>query len=105
MIFALFGRKKQRAHRAFVSPDGTQWGVEVRTPSATNAMVVFHYPDPTTTALNRYAWWITDGPRARDVTARLDVAAVLASLTDDDLRMLFRKSMPIASQIPRFQPG
>ena len=105
MIFALFARKKQSAHRPFRASDGVEWGVEVRSPSATNAMIVFHHPDVTTTSRNRYAWWIADTPKAHDVTARLSAVDVLASLTDDDLAKLFRKSMPIASQIPRFQPG
>ena len=74
-------------------------------PSATNAMVVFHYPDAGTTSRNRYAWWIVSGPEARDVTARLDAKTVLDSLTDDDLKALFRKSMPISSQVPRFEPA
>jgi hypothetical protein len=105
VIFGLFGRRKKRASRTHRAADGVEWGVEVRTPSATNAMVVFHYPDPTTTALDRYAWWVSDGPKARDVTARLTADEVLASLTDDDLRAVFRKSMPISSQIPRFEPA
>jgi len=104
MIFALFGRKKSAA-RPFDGPDGTRWSVEVRWPSATNAMVVFHYPDAGTTSRNRYAWWIVSGPEARDVTARLDAKTVLDSLTDDDLKALFRKSMPISSQVPRFEPA
>jgi hypothetical protein len=105
MIFALFGRGKQTARRAFRDAQGIAWGVEVRSPSATNAMVVFHHPDVRTTAYNRYAWWVGDGPQASDVTARLNAADVLAGLTDDDLRALFRKSMPISSQIPRFEPA
>lgn len=105
MIFGLFARRKKEARRSYTAPDGTAWGVEVRWPSATNAMVVFHHPDVTTTARNRYAWWVSDGAQARDVTARLDAAQVLAALTDDDVRTLFRKSMPISSQLPRFEPA
>src|SRR5437868_2414131 len=103
MIFALFGRRRA-PRRAFRAVDGVDWGVEVRTPSASNAMVVFHHPDPNTTSRTRYAWWISDGPQSHDVTARLKPADVLAQLTEDDLRTLFRKSMPIANQIPRFEP-
>ena len=105
MIFALFGRKKDGRRRAFVSPDGVEWSVEVRSPGSTNAMIVFHHPNVSTTSLDRYAWWISDGEQARDVTASLDPARVLAALTDDDVRLLFRKSMPIANQTPRFEPA
>jgi hypothetical protein len=101
----LFGRRKKPSRRGFRASDGVDWGVEVRTPSASNVMVVFHHPDISTTSRNRYAWWISDGPQALDVTARLNGEDVLHALTEDDLRALFRKSMPISSQIPRFQPG
>ena len=101
----LFGRKKKPTRRAFRAADGLDWGVEVRSPSASNVMVVFHHPDIATTSLNRYAWWISDGPQALDVTARLKAEDVLELLTEDDLRALFRKSMPISSRIPRFEPA
>jgi hypothetical protein len=102
----LFGRKpKAPTRRAFRGADGVDWGVEVRSPTASNVKVVFHHPDITTTSRNRYAWWISDGPQALDVTARLKAEDVLASLTEVDLRALFRKSMPISSQIPRFSPA
>jgi hypothetical protein len=102
----LFGRKKKRAtRRAFRASDGVDWGVEVRSPTASNAMVVFHHPDISSTSRNRYAWWISDGPQALDVTARLSAEDVLHALTEDDLSALFRKSMPISSQVPRFEPA
>ncbi|MBV9880151.1 MAG: hypothetical protein JO180_06620 [Gemmatirosa sp.] len=103
MIFGLFAKKAPT--RPFDGPDGTRWAVELRWPSATNAMVVFIHPDGRTTARNRYAWWIADGPEARDVTARLDPKRVLGALTDADIGALFRRSMPISSQVPRFEPA
>jgi len=99
----LFGRGKKKSRGAFRDGDGVAWGVEVRWPSATNVMVVFHHPS--LLARNRYAWWVSDGPQALDVTARLKADEVLAALTEADLRALFRKSMPISSQIPRFEPA
>lgn len=105
MIFALFGARKGPARRAFDAPNGVTWGVEARSPGPSNVMIVFVHPDPNTTAYNRYAWWVLDTPAARDVTARLDPAQVLANLTDADLAALFKKSMPISSQIPRFEPA
>ena len=117
MIWALFARKNggggkfcrhsggNSAIRAFASPDGRTWGAEVRLPSASNAMVVFLYPDASSGGRNRYAWHIADGPEARDVRARLTARQVLDSLTDVDLLRLFRRSMPISSQVPRLEPA
>jgi len=33
-----------RQMRSFRGPDGTNWGVEVQVPGASNAMIVFHHP-------------------------------------------------------------
>jgi hypothetical protein len=115
VIWALFARKNggggrfgrhsggRSAGRAFVAPDGRTWEAEVRLPGASNAMVVFLDPDASTTARNRYAWHLTAGPEARDVTARQTAEQVLAALSDADLARLFRRSMPITSQVPRLQ--
>jgi hypothetical protein len=105
MIWALFARDKSGAKRAFTSQDGTSWKVEVRSPSASNAMVVFVHPDPQSSMRNRYAWWLSDGPESRDVTARLTPKTVLDALTDADVAEMFRRSMPISSQVPRFEPA
>jgi hypothetical protein len=83
--------------KEFVSPDGTHWAVEVRAPGASNAMVIFHHPDTRTSGLNRYAWYLWGGPEARDVTARLRPADVLARLDDRQIARLFRRSMPVSS--------
>ena len=116
MIWALFAGKNgggtfgrhsggNSAARAFRAPDGHTWSAEVRLPSASNAMVVFVHPDPSTTSRNRYAWHQSDGPEARDVRARLGAQQVLDVLTDADLARLFRRSMPISSQVPRLEPA
>lgn len=84
----------------FTGPDGTSWSVEVTNPGASNAMVVFRHPNGRTARLDRYAWYITRGAEAQDVTARLDRKAVLQSLTEADLRRLFRRSMPISTVRP-----
>jgi hypothetical protein len=86
------------------APDGVAWSVAVRAPGTTNAMVVFGHPDRALRA-DRYAWYVTSGPEARDVTARLDTAAVHARLTDAMLRQLFLRSMPVESRRPHFEPG
>jgi hypothetical protein len=60
-------------------------------------MVVFRHPDGRTARLDRYAWYITRGAEAQDVTARLDRRAVLDSLGDADVQRLFRRSMPVST--------
>jgi hypothetical protein len=91
--------------REFRGPDGTLWRVEVRTPGSSNAMIVFHHPDVRSSSRNRYAWYISNGPEARNVTARLAPAQVLESLGDRDLARLFRRSMPISTGYPEPAPS
>ena len=81
--------------RAFRSPDGVLWGVEARSPGASNIMIVFHHPDASTSRRNRYAWINWQGSEARNVTARLDRKDILEGLDDAELSRLFRRSMPI----------
>lgn len=81
--------------RVFKSPDGIRWGVQVQSPGATNAMVVFHHPNGRTARLDRYNW--AQVPSNGDVTSRVDPDAVLASLSDRDLARLFRRSMRISA--------
>ena len=83
--------------RSFTGPDGTPWRVEIRSPGASNAMVLFRHPDASTTRLNRYAWYINRGAEANDVTARLDRRTVLDALSDADIQRLFRRSMPVST--------
>jgi hypothetical protein len=88
--------------KPFQGPDGTAWGVEVQSPSSSNAMVVFHHPNGTTARLDRYAWYQEEGPQANDVTARLDPRQLLAHLSDGVIARLFRRSMPINTRWPRY---
>lgn len=83
--------------RGFTAPDGTTWGVEVRNPGASNAVVVFRHPDADTTRRDRYAWYITGGAESQNVTGRLNTRAVLDSLADADIQRLFRRSMPVST--------
>ena len=83
--------------RTFTGPDGTIWRVDVRSPGASNAMLVFRHPNGQASRLDRYAWYIARGPEAQDVTARLDRGAVLDSLADADVQRLFRRSMPVST--------
>jgi hypothetical protein len=83
--------------RSFRGADGTSWDVEVRMPTASNAMVVFRHPDADTSGLNRYAWHQWHGPEARSVTSRVSVDSVMKTLSDDVLSLLFRRSMPITA--------
>jgi hypothetical protein len=83
--------------RTFQSTDGVRWGVEVKLPGASHAMVVFRHPNGRTSRLDRYAWKNVDGPEAKNVTAQLDPADILGRLSDDDIARLFRRSMRIAA--------
>jgi hypothetical protein len=83
--------------RSFTGPDGTNWKVDIQSPGSSNAMVLFRHPDVRSARLDRYAWYITRGAEAHDVTARLDKRSVLESLADADVQRLFRRSMPVST--------
>ena len=83
--------------RVFKGADGTRWGVDVRMPTASNAMVVFRHPGGDSSGLNRYAWHQWHGPEARSVTSRVTSDAVMKTHSDDVLSLLFRRSMPISA--------
>jgi hypothetical protein len=83
--------------RSFSGPDGTSWKVDIQSPGSSNAIVLFRHPDGRTARLDRYAWYITRGAEAHDVTSRLDKARVLDSLGDADVQLLFRRSMPVST--------
>jgi len=82
--------------RVFEGADGTKWGVDVRMPTASNAMVVFRHPGGDSSGRNRYAWHQWHGPEARSVTSRVSPDAVMKTLSEDVLVLLFRRSMPIS---------
>jgi hypothetical protein len=82
--------------KSFRTPDGTNWGVEVKVPGASNAMVVFHHPGGRTARLDRYAWYIWHGPESHNVTSRIPDQKVMDALTDQTLTRLFRRSMPVS---------
>lgn len=84
----------------FRSPDGTNWSVEVDVPGASNAVVLFRHPDGRNSRLDRYAWYISHGPEARSVTARLSPDRVLESLDEAQVARLFRRSMRISRSVP-----
>lgn len=91
--------------RTFRDADGVNWNVAVQVPGASNAMVVFRFPG--SSHLDRYAWFLANGPEARNVTARLPAKTVADALDDGTLARLFRRSMPIrpAGWGPRTPPG
>ncbi len=83
--------------RSFMSDDGTSWIVQVMLPGATNAMIVFEHPDGGSSRRDRYNWVNISGADARNVTSRADAAAVLRELTDAQIALLYRRSMPITT--------
>ena len=48
-------------------------------------MVIFRHPGGASARLDRYNWFISNGPEARSVTSRLPKTKVLEALTDADL--------------------
>ena len=85
----------RRPMRTFESPDGVRWAVEVRSPGARNALVVFRHPTGEPARLDRYAWY--NASRPKRVDDRLDPTDVLGALTDAQLSQLFRRSMLISA--------
>ncbi len=50
--------------------------------------------------MDRYNWFISNGPEARSVTSRLQKSKVLEALSDDELARLYRRSMRISRPDP-----
>lgn len=86
--------------KTYTAPDGTQWGVLVQAPGASNAMILFRHPDGGSSRLDRYNWVINTGPEARSVTARQDPDKVLEQLDPAKIAQLFARSMPVSRQDP-----
>ena len=82
--------------KRFRSPDGIIWGVDVTLPGSSNAMVIFRHPNGKSARLDRYNWFLSNGPEARSVTARLSPTQILESLSDTDIARLFRRSMAVS---------
>jgi hypothetical protein len=85
-----------KSKRSFRSADGLRWIVDVDLPGSSNAMVLFRHPDGASARLDRYNWYLSHGPEARSVTARLSPEKVLEGLTDEDLATLYRRSMRVS---------
>lgn len=82
--------------KSWRSPDGIDWVVDVDLPGSSNAMVFFRHPAGSSSRLDRYNWYISNGPEARSVTSHLSKAKVLESLSDADIATLYRRSMSIS---------
>jgi hypothetical protein len=78
------------------SPDGTEWTVDVELPGSSNALVLFRHPAGATSRLDRYNWYISNGPEARSVTSHLSAKKVLESLDDAAIATLYRRSMRVS---------
>ncbi len=82
--------------RQFRGSDGVAWNVEVTLPGSSNAMVIFRHPDGRSSSLDRYNWFISNGPEARSVTSRLSPERVMDQIDDASLNRLFGRSMPVS---------
>ena len=83
-------------NKVWQSPDGIEWVVDVDLPGSSNAMVVFRHPNGASARLDRYNWFLSNGPEARSVTSHLSKSKVLDSLDDEALARLYRRSMRIS---------
>lgn len=86
--------------KTYKSTDGITWGVIVRSPGSSNAMVVFRHPDGESSRLDRYNWYISHGPESRSVTSRLSPDKVLEHLNATEIAALFKRSMPVSRPDP-----
>ena len=86
--------------KSWRSPDGIDWVVDVDLPGSSNAMVIFRHPDGASARLDRYNWYISNGPEARSVTSHLSKSKVLDSLDDLAIARLYRRSMRISRPDP-----
>jgi len=82
--------------KSWRSPDGTNWTVDIELPGSSNAMIVFRHPGGASSRLDRYNWYISNGPEARSVTSHLNADKVLDSLDETTLATLFRRSMSVS---------
>lgn len=88
--------------KPFRAPDGTLWGAQVRMPSHSGAMVIFHHPTGETARLNRYAWMNVRSAVAQDPREHLSALTLAASLGDEELAKLFRRSVPVSTDRPSY---
>jgi len=83
------------------SNDGTGWNVSVQLPSHSSAIVLFADPSGNSHR-DRYAILNGRGPQVNDPRGRLDPGAVLAGLTDRELALLYRRSIPVQTDRPAY---
>jgi hypothetical protein len=86
--------------RVWQSPEGINWVIDVDLPGSSNAMVIFRHPGGANGRLDKYNWFISNGPESRSVTSRLAKQKVLDSLTDADLSRLYKRAMKISRPDP-----
>lgn len=86
--------------RVWQSPDGINWVIDVDLPGSSNAMVIFRHPGGKNGRLDKYNWFISNGPEARSVTSRLTKSKVMESLTDAEIARLYKRAMNISRPDP-----
>ncbi len=74
--------------------------IDVDLAGSSNAMVIFRHPGRADGRLDKYNWFISNGPEARSVTSHLGKKKVLESLTDADIARLYRRAMNISRPDP-----
>ena len=89
-----------KSKRTFRSHDGVHWLVDIDLAGSSNAIVTFRHPHGATARLDRYNWYLSDGPEARSVKSHLSTEWILESLDDAKLEKLYRRSMTISRPDP-----
>lgn len=82
--------------KTFRSTNGIEWKVDAVLPGSSNAMILFRHPNGKSARLDRYNWFISQGPEARSVTSRLSPERVMEQLDDTAIARLFARSMPVS---------
>ena len=94
-----------KAKRTFRSADGVHWTVDIDLPGSSNAIVTFRHPLGATARLDRYNWYLSSGPEARNVTAHLSSQSVLDSIDEAAMSKLYLRSMSISRVDPLAKLG
>src|SRR5947208_3657234 len=91
-----------KKRKTFRSHDGVHWVIDVDQllAGSSNAMVIFRHPLGHTARLDRYNWYLSNGPESRSVTSHLSADKILDALDDATLERLYRRSMNISRPDP-----
>jgi hypothetical protein len=88
--------------KPYVAGDGTAWGVEVRMPTHSSALVIFRHPDGATSRKHRYAQLNVRTASASDPRGSLGAKELVDALDTRSLARLFNRSAPVDTVRERY---